>query len=69
MAMRDFSGLTIWITASMAVVCLEHLMGEDASPIAPSRTVSIIVERYGGTVVDGVRDGIRTLTVTMPLDS
>ena len=22
MAMRDFSGLTIWITASMAVVCL-----------------------------------------------
>lgn len=22
MVMRDFSGLTIWITASMAVVCL-----------------------------------------------
>ena len=22
MAMRDFSGLTIWITASMAVACL-----------------------------------------------
>ena len=61
--------LSVRMRGSMAVVCLEHLMGEDASPIAPSRTVSIIVERYGGTVVDGVRDGIRTLTVTMPLDS
>jgi hypothetical protein len=49
----------------MAVIHLEHFMGNDA-PHRLARTARLIIERYDGTLAETVEDGIRSLTATLP---
>ena len=57
--------LSIRSRGGMAVIHLEHFMGNDA-PRRLARTARLIIERYDGTLAETVEDGIRSLTATLP---
>ncbi|MBQ6522499.1 MAG: hypothetical protein IJI15_06725 [Atopobiaceae bacterium] len=65
-ALRDIS-LTIRKRGDMAVVSLEHYLSEKHAAAHLGRTAELIIERYDGAAIDRAEDGIRTLTVTLPV--
>ena len=64
-AYRDIS-LTIRRHGAMAVIALEHFVPEGATGAELDKPAMLIINRYSGTVVDHTKDGIRSLTVTLP---
>lgn len=63
-SLKDIA-LSVRTRGNMAVIHLEHFMGQSA-PQELARTARLIIERYDGTLAETVEDGIRSLTATLP---
>ena len=62
---RDIS-LSVRRREGMAVVCVEHFARDDAR-WRPDRAIDLVVERYDGSVAHSLEDGIRRVTVVLPV--